>query len=75
MLGVDESLGNAGYIKPRSNVPSIGAIILLNEGGGHAAVVTEIHGDTITIQESNFIPCTPTTRTLNVSAPQIRGYW
>ena len=70
-----EFWGNAKDIKPTSDSPSIGAVVLLKEGkSGHAGVVINFTEEEITITESNYIPGKVTQRTLKRNYPPIQGY-
>ena len=70
-----EIWGNAGDILPNSNEPSIGSIVLLNEGkNGHIGVITYQNDTEFTITEANYKPCEITTRTLPRDYKPIRGY-
>ena len=50
-----EKWGNAGDIEPNSEA-FIGAVVLTDEGPGHAGVVIDLTSEEITIIESNWIP-------------------
>lgn len=76
-LGISQktSLGNARDIKPTSTEPSVGGVILTSEGSwGHAGYIVRFDKETVTFDESNYIPCQETRRTLKRSDPVIRGY-
>ena len=67
--------GNAKEIVPNSDEPSIGTVVILDEGKfGHVAVVIDFTRDEITIIEANWIPGIITERTLKRDNPLIRGY-
>jgi hypothetical protein len=74
-LGITETLGVAKYIKPTSDVPSIGSIVITNEGPlGHVGVVLDIFDDEIWIVEANYEKCNITYRSLNTNDKVIKGY-
>ena len=76
VLGHSQSKwGNASEITPNSDEPSIGAVVLLDEGKfGHIGVVIDFTRTEITITEANWIPGIVTERTLKRNNPKIRGY-
>lgn len=74
VLGRTESWGNAAYIQPSTQHPSVGAVILLTDGGGHVGVVTAIGKKTVTFTEANYSPCQKDTRTLPLDSNTIKGY-
>ena len=74
VLGRSEKWGNARDIEPNSE-PFVGAIVLTDEGPGHAGVVIDLTSEEITIIESNWIPGRITERTLKRTDPKIRGYF
>lgn len=63
--------GYAGNIQPNAYAPKVGAVAL-TAGYGHAAVVTGVNGDNITIKEANYVPGQITERTIPASS--LRGY-
>lgn len=63
--------GYAGNIQPNAYDPKVGAVAL-TAGYGHAAVVTGVDGDNITIKEANYVPGQITERTIPASS--LRGY-
>lgn len=63
--------GYAGNIRPNSQEASVGSVALF-AGYGHAAVVTGVNGDSVTIKEANYVPGKITERTVPKS--QLRGY-
>jgi len=63
--------GYAGDIRPNSQEASVGSVALF-AGYGHAAVVTGVNGDSVTIKEANYVPGKITERTVPKS--QLRGY-
>ena len=72
----NESWGIAGAMKPNSDIPWPGYVVLLNEGEfGHAGVIEKIEGSKLYIVEANLVPCEVGTRNLDISDPRIRGYW
>jgi hypothetical protein len=74
-LGITETLGVAKNIKPTSTEPTIGSMILLNEGPlGHVGVVLDIFDNEVWIVEANYKPCTITYRALKTDDPRIKGY-
>ena len=75
VLGVKGTLGNANDLVPNTDEPSIGAIVLTNEGRGHAGIVIDLTPEFITIKESNYIAGEVTTRTLPRNYERIRGYF
>lgn len=75
MIGYVGSLGNARDIKPNTDYPFVGGLVLLNEGQGHVAVITKISGTQLYISEANYSRCQKTTRVIDTSYVGIRGYW
>jgi len=71
MSGRTDSLGYAGNIKPEGFEPRIGAGALWR-GIGHIGFVTQIDGDMITVEDSNWIRGKVTRHTLPSSS--FRGY-
>lgn len=74
-LGVkDEIWGWAARITPTDTEPQIGDVVLTTEGGGHAAVITDIKDGMLSITEANYFSCRVTSRTLPMNSSKIRGY-
>ena len=74
-LNREEIRGIAGAIKPSSQEPKIGSVVLLREGElGHTAVVIGIEGDTLYLLEANYTPCKLTTRQMKIGDSKIKGY-
>lgn len=70
-----ESWGYPNLLKPSSQEPIEGSVILTSEGDyGHAGVVTSFTQTTVTISEANYVRCKVGTRTLERSDKKIRGY-
>lgn len=63
--------GYAGNIQPNAYEAKVGAVAL-TAGYGHAAVVTGVDGDNVTIKEANYVPGQITERTIPASS--LRGY-
>jgi hypothetical protein len=63
--------GYAGDVQPNSSEASVGSVALFSSYG-HAAVVTGVNGDSVTIKEANYVPGKITERTVPKS--QLRGY-
>ena len=74
VLGIKGSLGNAKDLQQNTEL-SVGVIVLLDEGYGHVALVTDYDTENIYISESNYIPCRYSERTLRRDDPKIRGYY
>ena len=77
VAGIDlPQIGYARNLKTNSKWPQIGSIVKTNEGwAGHLAVVSKIEGNTITIEESNYVPCQKGTRQLKLDDERILGYY
>lgn len=77
LTGYTKSIGIARRWTKNSSVPVVGGIVITNESpAGHVAFVAAIDGDTITLDEANYIRCKITTgRKLNINNPIILGYW
>ncbi len=74
--GQTEVWGQPNRLTPKTQVPQVGLVVLLNEGPfGHAAVVVSVSDTTIKITEANYIRCKVGTRTLLRADPRIRGYY
>jgi hypothetical protein len=74
-LNREDIRGIAGAIKPSSQEPKIGSVVLLLEGElGHTAVVIGIEGDDLYLIEANYRSCQITTRQLKMDDKRIRGY-
>lgn len=71
VTGITKSIGYAGTAKAEGTIPRVGAIGLM-ASWGHAVVIQAIHGDTVTITESNWVRGKIDTRELPLTA--IRGY-
>lgn len=61
-------------MKPDPIVPEVGDLILTSEGGGHVGVIVDIGTSSYTFRESNYIPSTPSTRSLDFYSPKIKGF-
>lgn len=48
--------------------------MLTTEGGGHAAVITDIRDGLLYIKEANYKHCEVTERTIPIGDRKIRGY-
>ena len=75
--GIDfPPIGLAKNLKTNSDWPSVGAIVKTTDNPytGHLAVVIAIEGNTLTVAESNYIPCREGTRKLNIDDASIIGY-
>lgn len=70
-----EAWGAARDMTPNISSPEVGVLALTNEGPGHAAVITEINDDMLTLVEANWTSCEKTTRTINVNDEKIRGFY
>ena len=71
-----ETWGNARDIKPNSNSPVVGSLVILNEGYfGHIAILLNYSDKHITFEEGNWEFCKKTVRTLDISDPRILGYF
>lgn len=70
-----EVWGNAWEIKPTTQVPFVGAVIITTEGRGHVGVVVSVDTTSVTFTESNYKPCAISQRTLLLEDPRIRGYF
>lgn len=75
-LGISQSekWGNAWEIQPTKNNPYIGGLILTSEGGGHIGVIVSYDYYSVTFDESNYLPCKYSRRTLSRFSSLIRGY-
>lgn len=74
-LNRDEIRGIAGAIKPSSQEPKIGSVVLLKEGKlGHVAIVEGIEGDTLYLLEANYISGKITRRQIQKDYDRIKGY-
>src|SRR3990167_7975844 len=76
ILGKQDSgpWGNARDIKPNSDIPTIGGIVITNEGGGHIGIIVSKSGEFITIREGNYEPCRLTERTIRIDNEKILGF-
>lgn len=72
-------IGYAMYHPVNSDVPTVGALVVFmasrNSPFGHLASVTAFTDSTITITESNHIPCAVGTRTISRFQTNIKGYY
>ncbi len=66
--------GNARDMKPDSNTPQVGGLVLTYEGSGHVGVVKEIATDSFTFEEANYRRCQRQTRTLKINDKKIKGF-
>ena len=72
---LNESWGVAKDIKPNSQTPVVGGVVLTSEGKfGHAGYIENIKDDKLLIVEANYIPDQISTRSLQLDSPSIRGY-
>ena len=55
VLGFEGFMGDAGSIKSNAEA-SVGSVVLLKEGKGHAGVVIGLTDEEITISEANYKP-------------------
>ncbi len=69
--GIDRSIGYAGRAKADGTEPRVGAIGLMKYWG-HAVVIEEINGDSLTITEANWVKGAIDRRVLKTS--DFRGY-
>lgn len=74
LVGVQESWGWAGRIKPTSHNPEIGKVVITKEGGGHVGLVLEVTETKIKITEANYKKCKKGERWININNPLIKGY-
>ena len=74
VLGVQEVWGNAKFLIPTTDQPSVGAVLLTNEGSGHVGIVLEFSSKSVTLTEANYKSCQVTTRTIPRENPLIKGY-
>ncbi len=76
LTGYDKVVGAAKNWPINATIPSVGGVVILNEGNvGHIAFITSIGLNSFTIVEANYQSCRKTTRTLLLTNPDIRGYW
>lgn len=76
LTGYDKVVGEAKNWPTNSEIPSIGGVVVLDEGNvGHVAYITSVNGDSFTISEANYIICQRSSRTLNISDKSIMGFW
>ena len=57
--------GWAGLIKPKTQIPYVGGIMITSEGNGHVAVITEVRESELEVIESNYITCQISRRTVD----------
>lgn len=75
VLGHSGALGVAKDIKPNTQTPVVGGIVLTSEGQfGHVAVILEVSDTSLLVTEANYIPDTISTRSIQLDDPSIRGY-
>lgn len=69
--------GNAKDLQPNSKIPEIGAVVLINNKLGHAAVVIGIHGNELELAESNWNgdEIIHVGRKIKITDSQIQGYY
>jgi len=72
-LGIPQSevLGNAWDLKPNSDTPKTGSVILFDS---HAGYVFYSTSEKVVFEEYNWQPCAKTVRTLPLDNESIRGY-
>lgn len=72
-LGWQGSFGNASQVKPTTQVPEVGSVILFKS---HVGYVTGYDGFTVTYDDYNYISCTERKDVkIQASDPDIRGYF
>lgn len=73
--GISESWGYPNKMKAYEISPYVGGVVVTTEGPvGHVALIEAIEGTTLTVSEANYVRCKITRRTIEMNAPQIRGY-
>lgn len=79
VLGINVR-GDANTIQPNASIATVveGDVLLFyypTTRVHHAAVVTHVKDGYLTISESNYRACTPTTRTIHYLDPTIKGIY
>lgn len=75
------SIGAAKNHPINSNLPAVGAIVVMNVNSqgayntGHLGVVLSFTENSVTITEANYVHCAISTRTMALSDTSIRGYF
>lgn len=68
-----------GFAKnwPINSGPVVGGIVITKENPewGHVAYITDIQGDVLFLDETNYVPGKRTQRQLLLSSPLILGFW
>jgi surface antigen len=76
LTGYMDSVGAARNWPLNAKIPTVGGVVVLNESkAGHVAVIEAVAGSTLTVAESNYIPCQKSQRTIEINDSQIIGYW
>lgn len=59
-----------------SKEPKVGSVVILDESVyGHSAVITQMWEDEFKVDETNYIPCTRSTRIIRKDYDKIIGYY
>lgn len=74
-LGVKLPRGNASDLKPNTNYPHVGGVIILKYKEFHAAVIKKVTAGGIYVKEGNFEKCRITERRIDWNDPKIVGYY
>ena len=76
MHGVELPPGNAIDLKPNSDIPVEGQVIIMKyHSGGHVAVIREITEEGYWIVEGNYHRCKVSERFIPKTYPHIVGFW
>ncbi len=76
ITGYNKPVGRARNFPINSNWASIGSVVVTNESpSGHVAIVAGIEGNTLLLDETNWLPCQRGKRKLSIDDPSIIGFW
>lgn len=76
LTGFAQSIGRARNWPTNSTIPAVGSVVILNESpNGHVAYITKVWADEFEIDETNYIPCTRSSRVIKNNNKDILGYY
>ena len=71
-----ESIGVAKNWLRNTDKAQVGGVVILKESpSGHVAYITKVWADEFEVDETNYVPCTRSTRIIKKNYDKIIGYW
>ncbi len=76
LTGYTQSVGRARNWPINSKWPAVGSVVVTSESSaGHVAYIIGIEGNTLLLDETNWMPCQRGKRRLSMDDPSILGFW